>query len=228
MQVMMKIMIKDRIIAILNAFERDDAKQETERGKIYIYRDGPNKTKQVTLDRGYVESGSLWNVFEQYKKNGGANANKLLSYKNQKGKQTLPNDKEFLKLIIDSAKNDKDFQDAEDKVFDELYWNKGVEYFSRGGFQENLSLAVIQDSILHSGGMLKFLTNKFPEKRPIDGGDEKKWIKAYLIARLNWLSNAGDLLDNTIYRPQFFLREIKRGNWNFELPLVANGTKITV
>lgn len=219
--------IKDLIIRMVNSFENDSGSPETEYNKIYIYHDGPNDIKQVTLARGYTEcGGSLWKVFEYYKQFGGKNADKLLSYKKDNCKEILSNNMDFLKLIIQSAKEDKSFRDAEDKVFDDVYWNKGLDYFNKGKFKENLSLAVIQDSILHSGSILKKLTNKFAEKRPVDGGNERKWITAYVKARFNWLSHASQLLRNTVYRPKFFLGEIKKENWALSCPLIANDSKL--
>ncbi len=223
----MNPIIKDRIIRCLNAAENDSGSQNTEYDKIYLYRDGPGKTKQVTLGRGYTESGSLWKVFEYYKELGGKNADTFLARKKDSGKEKLPYDKDFLHLIIDSAKQEKAMRDAEDKTFDDLYWIPAENWFSQYGFKENLSLAIIEDSKLHSGGMLKFLTNSFPEKKPSDGGNERAWITAYIYARYNWLAHASELLTHTVYRPLFFINQIKKGNWMFDLPLIMNGTNIT-
>ncbi len=220
--------IKERVIHCLNAAENDSGSQLTEYDKIYLYHDGPHKTKQVTLGRGYTEAGSLWTVFQYYKDLQGKNADVLLNYKKDAGKEKLASNKEFLHLIIDSAQKEQLFRDAEDKTFDDIYWNPAEkDYFTKYGFKEPLSLAVIEDSKLHSGGMLKFLTNSFPEKKPSDGGNEHEWIKSYVYARYNWLAHASELLSHTVYRPLFFINQIKKDNWNFELPLVMNGTKIT-
>ncbi len=78
-------------------------------------------------------------MFEHYKENGGKYGEKLLSYKDQKGKETLPYNKEFLNLIVKAAKEEQAMRVAEDQVFDEIYWNKGLNYFNAGGFKENLS-----------------------------------------------------------------------------------------
>jgi chitosanase len=204
---------KENIIKVLNCFET--GKAETDYSSIFLYRDGPNKTKQVTLGRGYVESGSLWTVFEHYQKLGGATASKLLSYKKDKGKQTLPNNKEFLNLIVSAGKNDPLFRQAQDSVYDLLYWKKGADYCATNGFETNLGMAVIQDSFLHSGSMMGFLVNSFAERRPANGGNEKIW-----------LYNKGGLLRNTVYRMDFMLKEINKENWDFNTPLVANGVKI--
>lgn len=216
---------KELIIKILNCFET--GKPETDFSSIFIYRDGPNKTRQLTLGRGYVESGSLWDVFIKYKELGGKNADSLLSRRSEKGKETLPDNKEYINLIISSAKEES-FRKAQDQVFDILYWNKGLDYFNKYGFTLPLSLAVIQDSILHSGSILKFLVNKFDEKKPSDGGSEKVWIKSYIEARQTWLTNHSKLLANTAYRTKFFLKEIEKGNWNLDkLPIYPNGIKIS-
>lgn len=219
--------LKEVIIRILNSFENDSGSPETEYDTIYRYHDGTNDIRQVTLGRGWTEcGGSLWRVFESYKEKGGTNADKLLSYRSKSCKGILPNDQEFLNLIKETAKSDSLFQGSEDQVFDEVYWNPAYKYFSNNEFTQPLSLAVIVDSWLHSGGVLKFLVNKFPEKKPAFGGNEKKWIQSYLEARLNWLSSASALLRNTVYRPKFFLNEIKKDNWSMTCPLIANDARI--
>lgn len=218
---------KQTIIKILNCFET--GKTETDYVSIYCWNDGPNDTKQVTLGRGYTEQGTLWNVFETYKVLNGLNADKLLSFKTHKGNQTLPKNKEFLNLIINTAKNDEIFKKAQDDVFDKVYWDKGAIWFNAKGFVLPLSLAVIQDTYLQSGSMLKFLINKFSENVPSDGGNEKDWIEKYCITRKKWLANhSRTILNSTIYRPNFFLKQIQDNNWKLDkFPIYANGIKIT-
>lgn len=218
---------KTKIIRFLNHCENNSCKPETEYNKIYLYFDGPKDIRQVTLARGYTEcGGALWKVFEKYKQSGGEYGDRLLSYKSQSGKQTLPYNKEFLKLIVDLGTTDELFKSAQDKVFDELYWNKGLKVFNDGNFKLTLSLAVIQDSILHSGSILSFLTNRFKEPKPSNGGDEKTWISEYCQARYNWLANGKGYLPNTAFRPKFFLNQIKTNNWDFSGPIVLRGVKI--
>src|ERR1041385_4495572 len=111
--------IKNKIIRILNVFENDSGSPETEYDKIYLYHDGTNNVKQVTLARGYTEcGGALWKVFEYYKELGGQHADELLNYKKNSCQGTLPNNKDFLSLIISSAKNEQSMRDAQDKTFD--------------------------------------------------------------------------------------------------------------
>lgn len=223
---------KKIIIKILNTFENDSGSPNTEYDKIYLYKDGTNNKKQVTLARGFTEcGGALWKVFEKYKDLtvNDAVADKLLSYRNRSCTEFLPNNKEFLELIIKTAQTDELFREAQDWVYDELYWNRGYKWFSDNGFKLPLSLGVIQDSFLQSGGMLQFLRNRFNEKTPSNGGDEKKWIKSYLDVRQQWLStHSRKILNGTIYRTRFFLKEIERDNWNLDkFPIYPNGIRIS-
>ena len=223
---------KTTIIKILNVFENDSGSPETVYDVIYIYRDGPNKKRQITLGRGYTEcGGALWKVFEKYKELADDKkvADQLLAHKKESCSETLPDDKEFLKLIITTAQTDKDFREAEDFVYDSLYWNKGVEWFTNNGFTLPLSLAVIQDSILQSGSILQFLRDRFSEKTPNNGGSEKAWIEQYVKVRQEWLANHKNrVLNGTIYRTKFFLKEIEKDNWNLDkFPIYPNGVKIS-
>jgi len=218
---------KDTIIKILNCFETGSA--HTDYSSVFKYRDGDNGKKvQVTLGRGFTEcGGTLWQVFEHYQKLGGVNASELLSNKKYSCQENLPYNTNFLNLIK-ASKDDELFKKAQDEVYDEVYWAGGATWFKDKGFTLPLSLAVIQDSILQSGSMLQFLMNKFPEVPPVKGGDEKKWIVAYVDARHNWLANhSNKILNNTIYRTKFFEDEIAKNNWNLEMfPIYPNGVKI--
>jgi len=222
---------KETIIKILNVFENDSASPNTEYDKIYIYRDGPGNKKQVTLGRGYTEcGGALWRVFTEYKElcDDDKVADKLLAYRSKSCKEILPADKEFLNLIIDTAKEDQLFRDAQDKVYDELYWDKGFGWFEKNGFTLPLSLAVIQDSYLQSGSILDFLRKRFDASTPANGGDEKEWITQYVDTRHNWLANhSRKVLNNTVYRTNFFKKQIKADNWELnKFPIYPNGVKI--
>jgi chitosanase len=219
---------KQTIIEILNCFETGTP--QINYVSVYCYHDGPNDTKQVTLARGFTEQGTLWDVFEKYKEIGGSNADKLLFFKSHKGDQTLPKNKEFLNLIINTAKTDQKFRQAQDEIYDEIYWNRGYNWFERNKFSLPLSLVVIQDSFLQSGSMLKFLINKFSENLPVDNGNEKDWIEKYCRSRKTWLANnSRKILNSTVYRPDFFLKQIENNNWNLEqFPIYPNGVKINI
>ena len=71
--------------------------------------------------------------------------------------------------------------------------------------------------------------DRFAEKKPSDGGDEKAWIEAYLDARRDWLAtHSNSVLRNTVYRCDCYLHEIGRNNWDLaEAPVDMHGTPVT-
>jgi chitosanase len=211
---------------ILNAFENDSGSPETDYKSVYIYNDGNNKRKQVTLARGFTDDGgSLKKVIERYIAKGGA-LTKLFSARLDKfGKGVLHTDREFIGALHTAA-SEKAMQEAQDEIFNEVYLNPALEWASTYKFEQPLSVGVIVDSFLHSGTMTKFLMARFPEHKPASGGNEKVWIRSYLTERLAWFERVSGPLHNTRYRPRFFLGEIDKGNWPFACPLVANGSRV--
>jgi chitosanase len=74
---------------------------------------------------------------------------------------------------------------------------------------------------------MPFLMAKFPEKKPVDGGNEQKWINDYLNARKNWLAgHSNKILNNTVYRANCYLIEVSKPNWDLATSLVMNGTNV--
>lgn len=57
----------------------------------------------------------------------------------------------------------------------------------------------------------------------------KKFSDAYAKARRDWLANhSRDVLHATVYRPDCYLREIKRENWDLtQSPVNMHGTEVT-
>jgi chitosanase len=206
---------------MLNAFENDDASPEANYSAIYIYHDGNNHRRQITLGRGFTaDGGNLKKVIDRYTQKGGALAAQFADHQ-----ALLPDDTELLSLIHRAA-GEQSMRDAQDEIFAEVYLQPAFDWAASHGFELPLSVAVIADSYLHSGGMLKFLMDRFPDKKPIDGGDEKVWMAEYVRTRHAWLLSKGKPLSNTVYRPEFFLTQMDAGNWNFNPPLIANGTNI--
>ncbi len=89
----------------------------------------------------------------------------------------------------------------------------------RFGFYEPLTLAVIYDSINH--GSFEKIRDRVP-----NSGSEKAWVSNYILVRDQWLRST-PRLRKTAYRTEFFAREIRRGNWQLELPLMVNGYRLT-
>ena len=117
---------------------------------------------------------------------------------------------------------------TQDVFFDRAYFQPALTWANGHGFTQALSMLVIYDSFIHSGGILDFLRARFREQPPVDGGDEKVWISEYVQARNDWLAtNSRQILRPTVYRTQCFAHEIARGNWNLsQLPIIAHGVPV--
>lgn len=222
---MQELQKKDLMRRIINAFETGTAK--TDYSTIYIYPDGPQRQRQITLGFGITEYGNLKALIQSYIKKNGIFSSSFASYLEQVGKKPLVKDEAFKSLLIKAAKEDAFFRDAEDEVYDKLYWQPAYNFFKRNGFTQELSMAVILDSFIHSGSILMFLRNKFNEPIPAKKGNEQKWISEYIKVRRNWLAtHSNKILRNTVYRMDFFSAQIHNKNWNLNCPLVPNGVAV--
>jgi chitosanase len=207
----------------LNLSENDSGSPETDYRSVYVYADGNHGRKQVTLARGFTQDGgNLWRVIAQYIANGGEKAEFFKGYEGRMRDGDLWMDKAFINALK-GCSDEPAMRLAQDDVFNDAYLNPALKWADAHGFREVLSTGVIVDSYLHSGSMLGWLMDKFPERKPIDGGDEKAWITAYCRARLHWFENSTGALHTCQFRPKFFLGEIAKGNWNLDCPLVVSG-----
>lgn len=218
--------LTEKISRILNVFENDSGSPETDYKAIYIYHDGNNNRRQVTLARGFTDDGgSLKIVVRKYISKGGQLAQFFTSFLTMFGTGVLVGHPEFIDGLKTAA-DEQVMRDAQDETYREVYLDPAYAWASSRGFVDPLSTAVIADSYLHSGGMLKWLMNKFPEKKPVDGGDEQEWIIAYLKARYGWLHGSSGALRNTTYRPEFFLYQAHAENWTLNCPIQCRGATI--
>ncbi len=223
-------MISDQTIDTINKFlsvcENDSGSNATDYRTIYLYHDGNNDRRQVTLGRGFTDDGgSLKKVILAYIGKHGVHSDEFSSRLSQFGKGTLDDDKVFLKLL-GLAAEEQVMKDSQDEVFKEVYLNPALKWASDNGFTTNLSNCVVVDSFLHSGRMTPFLMQRFPEKKPGAGGNEHKWIKSYCEERLAWFTRDKGLLHTCMFRPRFFLDQIERNNWDLLCPLKLKGSKV--
>lgn len=207
----------------LNLAENDSGSPETEYNKIYIYKDGNGGRRQLTLSRGFTcDGGNLKKVVVRYIQKGGILSDMLKKRLDKFSKGILINDTEFIKGLV-SAGAEQVMKDSQDEIFNEVYLRPALDWAEDNGFKEVLSVGVIIDSYLHSGQMTPFLMQKFTERKPSSGGDEKKWIKSYLTERLSWFKRASGPLHTCMFRPQFFLSQIEKNNWGLLCPLIIKG-----
>lgn len=216
---------KSLIKKILLAFEQSSTKIKYD--KIYLFEDGPNDIKQITVSFGVTEYGNLKKMIRSYCLKNGKFAGQFTPYVSSIGTKSLVEDQKFINLLKESAK-DPIMQQTQEEAYDEMYINPAYGFCTKNNFNEELSKLVICDSYLQSGSVLSLLRNMFSERPPINGGDEKVWIKSYCEARRKWLANhSRKVLNNTVYRMDFMLDRIKKGDWSLsQSPFVANGVKI--
>jgi chitosanase len=218
---------KSLIQKIVNVFE--SGSPEGKYDTLVIYADGVNNSHQITFGRSQTtEQGNLRQLIEMYVENNGKYSTDFVPYLEKIGAESLVDDENFKRLLKEAAQKDKKMCDTQDNFFDRFYWQPAVEFGKRNNFKLPISMLVIYDSYIHSGGIPMFLRKRFKEFTPVNGGDEKKWISSYVDVRHQWLKyHERTILRKTIYRTQTFINEMERGNWNLEkLPINANGVNV--
>lgn len=220
---------KSLIQRIINTFET--GRPEGKYDSLVVMADGKDKSRQVTFGRSQTtEQGNLKRLLEMYVGKGGVFATQLSPFLNQIGVKPLADDAAFKNLLQQAARQDPVMKTTQDEFFDQSYYTPAFGFFNTNGFALPLSLLVIYDSYIHSGGMRDFLRQRFPEVVPSRGGDEKAWVTAYVNVRHDWLAtHENELLRRTIYRTQCFKDLIAAGNWNLDkLPVIAHGVAVNV
>ncbi|MCW3162444.1 chitosanase [Chryseobacterium oryctis] len=217
---------KNKILQVINVFETGS--KEGKYDTLVTYPDGKNGTRQITYGRSQTtEQGNLKALIEKYIANKGLFANDFKSYVSKIGKVALVDDADFKKLLKRSAKEDIIMRTTQDEFFDVLYYQPALHFFEKNLFTQALSMLVIYDSYIHSGSIPSFLRERFPENVPLNGGDEKKWIKQYVDTRHKWLINhSKKLLQKTAYRTKCLSEQISNNNWDLSKPINANGTMV--
>lgn len=216
--------LKQKLRSILNVFETSSP--EGDYGKVAIMRDHPSGAFQLTYGRSQSpQHSSFPALLLKYLSDPKAKYVKELTRDNLADIK-LVNDKEFIKYLKLAGK-DPVMVIIQNRFFDQEYLEPSLRWAKKHGFNKPLSLAVIYDSFIHSGGIPMFLRRKFRAVPPSDGGNEEEWIRQYVYTRHSWLANhQRSILRKTIYRTKFFIAEFQKGNWNLNLPLYPNGVEI--
>lgn len=224
--------IKNKIEDIVNVFESGSINGNyATLVKYKDYTDPSTHTNivQVTYGRSQTtEFGNLRGLVKMYVEANGQYAQELATYINRIGKKpSLSSDQIFCDALINAGQSDPVMKTCQDDFFDSFYFLPAYGWFNQMGFSLPLSMLVIYDSEVHSGGVPDFLRKRFPEKPPVKGGDERTWIKQYVEVRYQWLrTHSKKLLQSTIYRTQCFKTQIHNNNWDLMQPVRANGVNI--
>lgn len=215
------------ILQVLNAFETGSA--EGNYADISIFHDGPGDRRQITYGRSQTtEYGHLRELLTRYVDAPKAGfAGVLRPYVPRIGHVPLVDDHNFLGLL-EEAGHDLVMHEVQDQFFEDVYFQPALYWAESHGFILPLSMLVIFDSFIHSGGILASLRSRFPAMPPGQGGNEKEWVEQYVSVRNDWLANhRRPALHNTTYRTRMLLREILHNNWDLsERPIDAHGVKI--
>jgi chitosanase len=223
---------KNRILSVVNVFETGSTAGKFD--NISVYRDGPvvngERVYQITYGRSQTtEFGNLKRLVELYITRNGMFTSQFMPFMSKIGKHpSLRTNQNFRNLLKKSAQDDEVMRHVQEDFFDLYYFQPAFVWFEGFGFNEALSLLVIYDSFIHSGKIREDLRQKFAERPPKFGGNERRWIEQYVNVRHQWLnSHTNEILRATIYRTNCFKKEIKKGNWNLSQPINANGISVT-
>lgn len=198
-------------------------------GAISIYRDGPNRIRQITYGRSQTtEYGNLRELVAMYVEAGGMLSASLRPYVDKIGRTALVDDETFKGLLRRAGNEDPTMRTTQDTFFDLRYFQPALRWASNHGFTRALSMLVIYDSFIHSGSIRSFLRERFPERPPASGGNEATWIKQYIQVRHQWLTNHDNPdVRPSNYRTRDLAREIAGGNWDLAIqPIMANGVAV--
>jgi len=203
---------KQKIMEILNVFETGSKKGNY--AAISIFKDGPNDMRQITYGRSQTtEYGNLKELIQNYVDADGKYSKDLEEYVEKIGKRPSLERNSTFKDLLRKAGKDPVMHQVQDKL-----------WFEEHNFDHPLSMLVVYDSYIHSGGILSFLRKKFKATPK----DEKEWIKQYVNTRHDWLrTHRRPILRKTIYRTNLFKSLIREDNWDMSKSFRAQGISWT-
>lgn len=221
--------IHKKCIQTLNVFETGS--KDGDYSNVSIYKDGGGGAyKQITYGASQTtQDGNLDKLLYAYVEQASSDSALAAVIERRlptKNNRSLVSDTQFI-TALKTAGKDPAMQRLQDEFFDEVYFIPAYRWFKENGFTQPLSMLVIYDSFIHSGGILSFLRKRFDEVPPVKGGDEKAWIAAYVKTRKSWLANhSNSILRKTVYRMNTMQNCIKDDNWDLSKPYKANGITI--
>ena len=210
---------KQKILEVLNVFETGSKKGNY--ANISIFKDGPNDMRQITYGRSQTtEFGNLKDLVASYADANGKYSAEFEKWVGRVGKKpSLYSNVDFKELLRKAGKDPVMVQ-VQDDFFEKKYWQPAKKWFDDHKFQHPLSMLVIYDSFIHSGGILSFLRKRFRATPD----DEKAWITQYVHTRHEWLrSHRRPILRKTIYRTKTFLALIADDNWGLNKRFRSQG-----
>lgn len=192
----------------------------------------PGDTGHLTFGRSQTTlgSGNLLTLLQRYCDNHGARfGNRLTPWLARFQSVDFDLDHELrLHNLLRATADDPIMRETQDAFFNDVYWQPAERNAANLGITSALGTAVVYDSSVH--GSWKLMRDRTVARfGSVATLGEKKWIKAYVDTRHNWLStHPRSDLRKTAYRMESFLRLIEQGYWGLELPLVVRGAEISL
>ena len=206
--------MKNLIQGIVNIFE--SGKFDGDYAALVVANDGIDGAPQISYGRSQLteSGGGLLRLLSLYD---GKYAERLRALFKK------PLGDEFKKLLVLAAGDEK-MREAQDRIFDNLYWHPATIFCGREGLKTSLAQLLVYDSYIHSGKVPSYLRARFPDKT----ADELKWCRAYAQARRDWLANhTNPLLRKCVYRMDFMLHQMDNDNWMLtKFPLDVHGVRV--
>jgi len=212
-----------RVRAIVNIFESGQADPDYTKVET-LSGDAAGVTYLAT---GASLGGTLGQVLEAYVAAPDSRYKAdIASYVNRaNAKDIRLNVDEDFKQLLRKAGSDPVMQRVQEAIFQRKYLAPALRTSHDLGIRTALGIAVVYDSLAHgSFATIRDRTNQEIGGSPTSGIDERRWIKAFLLARLDWLSTSNNaLLRKTTYRPTALLKLVEEGNWDLRPPIhIAN------
>lgn len=137
-------------------------------------------------------------------------------------------DDKSLHNILGRAGADPIMRQIQDEFFRRTYFEPAFRNAQQIGIKSLLGIATVYDSFLHGGWpRIRDRTTDELGGTPLDGIDEKRWIKTYLRKRIEWLENHSiQILRRVIYRPEALLKLAEDDNWELIPPFDIRGIVI--
>lgn len=180
-------------------------------------------------------SGSLRKVVSRYLRLGGTVAADVLA---ELSDDLMDTSAANIRTVSRNARYKKALQDAgktaimrtaQEQIAFENYLGPAIAAGEGSNFKTTMALACIYDA-KNQGGFDTCRDRTSAERKNFNDADswERAWLKEFCMERRSWLASSGkQVVRNTVYRPDFFLGEISKGNWSLEPPLNVHGVKLT-
>lgn len=138
----------------------------------------------------------------------------------------LARDQSFIAFLKNAA-NDPVMQAVQEEFFHERYFLPAMRWCDKHRIKTPLGALVVYDSFIQSGGVPWHLRVRFAARTPNLGGNEHRWVTAYVYARDKWLrTHTNSAIRASAYRTAALIRSIELGDWQLLQPLEMNGVTV--